>query len=413
MERSFKSRPSKNPLASAARSEARGVPSAPMSAEAVVRDLQSVLGAAVGRLHEMIGCEHVTAWALRENGEPYVAAASFAGSPPVDPEREAFDLLCALPGPVDLLDPGHPEELGQLAERLACSAAAPVVANDGAPMAVLLIGEGSEAAAPVRPRTLAALDAARRRLEAPLAGALAMGRLRAIDEEVCRLDRLAALGSLASEIAHEVRNPLVSIKTFLQLLPERRGDPEFFTSFFEIANKELRRMERLLDLVLDHARPSAAPDGGTAVDVPAILESVTELVRHRAIKRSISLAFEAATDLPVVAVEDDALRQIVLNLMLNAIDATPDDGVVCLGAAADATGVTITVADSGPGVPEELRGRVFEPFFSTRSDRAGGLGLAITRRVVEGARGTIAVAESERGGAEFRVWLPANRARRR
>jgi signal transduction histidine kinase len=407
MKRTFKSRPSKNPLASAARSEARGFPSAPMSAEAVVRDLQSVLGAAVGRLHEAIRCEHVTAWALRENGEPYVAAASFVGSPPVEPEREAFDLLCTLSGPVDLLDPGHPEELRQLAERLACSAAAPVVANDGAPMAVLLIGEGGEAASPVRPRTLAALDAARRRLAPPLAAALAMGRLREIDEEVCRLDRLAALGSLASEIAHEVRNPLVSIKTFLQLLPERRGDPEFFTSFFEIASKELRRMERLLDVVLDHARPGAVPDGGTAVDVAAVLESVTELVRHRAIKRGISLTLEVATDLPVVAVEDDALRQIVLNLMLNAIDATPDGGAVCLRATADATGVTITVTDSGPGVPEELRGRVFEPFFSTRSDRAGGLGLAITRRVVEGARGTIAVAESERGGAEFRVWLPA------
>lgn len=410
MERTSKSPESKESLAASAQSEARPLPPAAMSAEAVLRDLQSVLGAAVGRLHEAIGCERVTAWALREDGKPYVAAASFIGSPPVEPEREYFDLLCALPGPVDLLDPGHPEELRQLAERFACSAAAPVVANDGAPMAVLLVGEDGKAAARVRPRTLAALEAARRRLESPLAGALAMGRLREIDEEVCRLDRLAALGSLASEIAHEVRNPLVSIKTFLQLLPERREDPEFFTSFFEIASEELRRMERLLDVVLDHARPGAVPDGRAGVDAVAVVESVTELVRHRAIKRGIRLAFEPASDLPTVAVEDDALRQIVLNLMLNAVDATPDHGGVCLRANADGEGVTITVADSGPGIPEELRGRVFEPFFSTRSDRPGGLGLAITRRVVEAARGRITVAESERGGAEFRVWLPAEDA---
>jgi signal transduction histidine kinase len=379
-----------------------------MPSEAVVRDLQSVLSAAVGRLHEEIGCEHVTAWALRESGEPYVVAASFAGSPPPEPVREAFDLLCTLSAPVDLLEPGHPEELRHLAERLSCSAAAPIVANDGAPMAVLLIGGSSEAASPVRPRALAALDAARRRLETPLAAAFAMGRLRDIDEEVCRLDRLAALGSLASEIAHEVRNPLVSIKTFLQLLPERRDDPEFFTSFLEIASDELRRMERLLDVVLDQARPGSVDVGGAAVDVAAVVESVTALVRHRAIKRGISLAFDAATDLPPVAIEDDALRQTLLNLTLNAIDATPDDGAVWLRATADATGVTIAVADSGPGIPEELRGRVFEPFFSTRSDHSGGLGLAITRRVVEGARGTIAVAESKSGGGEFRVWLPAN-----
>jgi signal transduction histidine kinase len=378
-----------------------------MSAEAVVRDLQSVLGAAVERLHDVIGGEYVAAWALRESGEPYVAAASFVGSPPAEPARETFDLLCTLSGPVDLSEPVHPEELRQLAERLTCSAAAPVAASDGAPLAVLLIGESGKAASPVRPRTLAALDAARRRLEAPLAAALAMGRLREIDEEVCRLDRLAALGRLASEIAHEVRNPLVSIKTFLQLLPERRGDPEFCTSFFEIASEELRRVERLLDLVIDQARPGSVDAGGVAVDVAAVLESATELVQHRAIKRSISLTFEASTDLPGVAIDDDALRQIVLNLMLNAIDATPDDGAVCLRATADTAGVTIVVADSGPGVPEELRARVFEPFFSTRRDHSGGLGLAITRRVVEGARGTIAVAESKRGGAEFRVWLPA------
>ena len=90
MERTFKSRPSESPRTSAPRSDARGLPSAPMSAEAVVRDLQSVLGAAVERLHEAIGGEHVTAWALRENGEPYVAAASFVGSPPAEPDARSL-----------------------------------------------------------------------------------------------------------------------------------------------------------------------------------------------------------------------------------------------------------------------------------------------------------------------------------
>jgi signal transduction histidine kinase len=198
---------------------------------------------------------------------------------------------------------------------------------------------------------------------------------------------------------------LVSIKTFLQLLPERRDDPEFFTSFFEVATAEMRRMERLLDVVLDQARPGSGSD--EPVDAGPVLESAGELVRHRADKHRIELLCEAAPDLPAVAIADDALRQVVLNLALNAIDATPDGGSVQLRAIADGDGVTIAVSDNGPGVPEALRQRVFEPFFTTRNDRTGGLGLAISRRVVEAAGGHIAVGESDAGGAEFRVRLPA------
>jgi signal transduction histidine kinase len=373
----------------------------PMSAEAIVRDLQSVLGAVVARLHEALGGEPVTAWALRENGEPYVAAAAFSGVPPAEPVRSAFDALSELPGPVELRDPGHPEGICQLADRLRCSAAAPVRAGDGTPMAVLLVGDGGA----VRPRTLAALDTARRRLESPLAAALAMGRLRQLDDQVCRIDRLAALGSLANEIAHEVRNPLVSIKTFLQLLPERRDDPAFFTEFFEVASSELRRMERLLDVVLHHGRPATAAAGGGSADVAASFDVVTTLVRHRAAKRGIALVSEADTGLPKVGLSDDALRQVVLNLSMNAIDAVGDGGAVRLRAVSERDGVAVTVSDTGPGIPEALRARVFEPFFSTRSEGPGGLGLAITRRLVEGAGGDIVVASSD-GGAEFRLFLP-------
>jgi len=376
-----------------------------LSLESVVRDLQSVLAAAVERIQGATESEHVAAWALREGGEPYVAAAIFTGSAPTEPSRADFEQLGALAGAVDLRGPGQPTELARLADRFACDAAAVVVANDRTPLAVLLVRETTAAGPAVRPRTLGVLDAARQRLGTPLTAALALGRLRTLDDEVCRLDRLAALGSLASEIAHELRNPLVSIKTFLQLLPERRDDPEFFTSFFEVATAEMRRMERLLDVVLDQARPGNGCGG--PVDAGRVLESAAELVRHRADKHQIELLFEAAPDLPAVTIADDALRQVVLNLALNAIDATPDGGSVQLRAIAGPEGVTIAVSDSGPGVPEALRQRVFEPFFTTRDGRTGGLGLAISRRLVEAVRGHIAVGESNHGGAEFRVHLPA------
>jgi signal transduction histidine kinase len=371
------------------------------AADTVLRDAQSLLSAAVERLQAATGCAQVCAWALRDDGAPYVAAAAFEAEPPRAPTRSDFDALCRLPGAADLNDPEHSAVSGDIVARLGIAAAAPVAAHDGAPLAVLVCA-GPDA---TRPRTLATLDATRQRLTTPLSAALSLLRLHALDDAVCRLDRLAALGSLASEIAHEVRNPLVSIKTFLQLLPERLDDPEFVTDFLEVARDELRRVERLLDVVLDQARPGNRADEAT--DVTQILESVVELVRHRAQKRGITLTQAAQPQLTNTGISEDGLRQVVLNLVLNAVDATPDGGAVHLSARSEDGGIAITVADSGPGVPADLRGKIFEPFFSTRSDRTGGLGLAICRRVVEAANGTIAVGDAESGGAEFRVQLPA------
>ncbi|MFQ5418690.1 MAG: histidine kinase dimerization/phospho-acceptor domain-containing protein, partial [Myxococcota bacterium] len=321
-------------------------------------DLQSVLAAAVGRLEQTIGCESAAAWALRENGEPYVAAACFTGTPPSEPVREVFDALAALRGPADLRDADHPKELRRLAGHLGYSAATPVAAADGTPLAVLLVGVDGRDDPRHTARALAALEAARRRLESPLAAALAMGRLCALDAEVQRLDRLALLGRMASEIAHEIRNPLVSIKTFLQLLPERRNDPEFFARFLDIATEEMRRVERLLDLVIGHARPAQSGGEEGACSVGAVLASVSEFVDHLATKRSIDLTCDAGDALPEVQLADDALRQVILNLALNAIQASPDGGAVRIRARADGAGVAISVRDTGPGVPADARSRI-------------------------------------------------------
>jgi signal transduction histidine kinase len=252
---------------------------------------------------------------------------------------------------------------------------------------------------------LAALDAAAERLRGPLAAARAAGRLLALDREVRRLDRLAALGGLAAEIAHEIRNPLVSVKTFLQLLPERRHEPDFSERFLAVADAELRRMERLLDVLLGYARPDEAAPAGPA-RVGPVLESVAELVRHGALRRGVSLEWDVAANTPAAALGEDALRQVLLNLALNALDATPPAGCVRIAARACARGVALVVSDRGPGVPPEQREAIFEPFTSSRGERPGGLGLAIVRRIVQEAGGVVAVGDAPGGGAEFRVELP-------
>jgi signal transduction histidine kinase len=356
------------------------------------------LSDAVSRLRDSNGTTSAVAWATRETGEPYVVAAAYADDPPGAPNGADFQAVSTLRRATRLDDT---PELLAIGRRHGLSAAAPILSGDGQALAVLLLGPE-----PARPRTLGKLGSAASRLERPLAAARAADRLARLDREVRQLDRLAALGTLTTEIAHEIRNPLVSMKTFLQLLPERWGDPEFSEEFLALVGEELRRMERLLDVIIEHARPTGADEERPAANVAAVLESTLALFRHRVDKREIQLDSSIPGDLPDVALAGDGLRQVILNLMLNAIEATPSGGTVALRASAIDGFVEISVADGGPGVPPELREAVFEPFYSTRSGRVGGLGLAITRRIVSDAGGTIRAESRERGGGVFLVALP-------
>jgi len=368
-------------------------------------DVQSVLGAALRRLIDTTGCGRAAAWMRRDGGELFVAAASVEDVAPQPPTTAAFAEGARLTGATDLGLPSAPPALRALAQQQGFSAIIPIGQRDGEPAALLLVGGMDDLPGRVRPRTLAALDAAARQLGGPLEAAAGLARIARLDDGVRRLDRLAALGDLVAEIVHEVRNPLVSVKTFVQLLPERQDDPEFRTRFSEVVESELRRIERLLDVVLEHARPRAAAPPGTSTAVAPVLGSVAGLLAHRALEHGVTLSTQAPADLPGVAMSDDGLRQVVLNLALNAIDATRSGGCVRLVAAPAPGGVEVRVEDEGPGVPLALRERIFEPFFSTKRDRPGGLGLAISRRIVEEAGGVLAITDRVGGGAAFRFTL--------
>jgi len=166
---------------------------------------------------------------------------------------------------------------------------------------------------------------------------------------------------------------------------------------------ELRRMDRLLDRIVETARP-ASPATARA-PIGASLEAVGELLHQRAVARGVELALD--TDAAAcVALSEDALRQVLLNLVQNALDASAAGGRVAARATVEERQAWIRVVDAGPGVAPALRERIFEPFFTTRPERAGGLGLAITRRIVEEAGGAIEVDAAPGGGSEFRIRLP-------
>jgi len=380
-------------------------------------DLQTLLTHSVVRLRDVTGMAMTVAWALRPDGAPYVAAASFEGDPPVAPTSADFVEVSTL-HTVSTLDASDAHV--EIAKRHRLSAA--VVVRGAERTALAVLGLGPQTA---RPRVLAALDTAARRLEVPLAAAMAAGRFRQLDREVRRIDRLAALGTLTAEIAHEVRNPLVSVKTFLQLLPERGSDPEFAENFLELVNDELRRMERLLDGIIQHAQPSGpsasrgpgkgagspgesagSPGESAGASLDAAMAAALALLTHRSDKSGVHLDCEDLAALPLLEIGTDNLRQVVLNLLLNAIEVTPPRSGVRVTGAADANFVTFRIEDEGPGIPPELREEIFTAFYSTRSQRSGGLGLAITRRIVAEAGGTIVAGDGERGGAEFCVRLP-------
>ena len=214
-----------------------------------------------------------------------------------------------------------------------------------------------------------------------------------------RSEVLASLGALAGDLAHEIRNPLVALKSFLELLPERRGDPEVETRFLEVAREELRRAERLLDAMIDARRGGVRREPGALVG--AAVDAVATLLGPRARGRGLRIETRVEPRLPAVGLGSDALRQVLLNLVLNAVDASPPEGRLEIRAHATRDGVEISVADEGPGLAPAGRAH------ARAGLRPGGLGLAITRRLLTAAGGTLSARSAPGGGTLARAWLPA------
>jgi two-component system sensor histidine kinase HydH len=378
-------------------------------------DLPAVLARQVAALADATGASCIVAWGRGPTGSVEVLAARIEGPALLPPSEAAWQAFAALPGPTDLTEPDDPT-LAKLAAEHGIRAAAPLRGEETEPIAVLLVGAANGTA---QPRLLAALAAAVARSLRPAVAAAALERLGRLDTEVQRIDRLAAVGSLLAEIVHEIRNPLVSIKTFLHLESERselgtgdgeRAEPNDLdpTEFRDVAIDELRRVERLLEAVSQHARPPRAANAEAIGEVDAALHSVTQLAALRAVARGVTVEVESPESIAPAAIAGDALRQILLNLALNAIEATPRGGGVRIAARECADGIEIVVEDEGPGIPNELLTHLFEPFVSTKL-QPSGLGLAITRRLVEDVGGAITASSRETGGARFCVTLPLAR----
>jgi signal transduction histidine kinase len=369
---------------------------------------QTLLSRALTRLERLEGVDAIVAWAAETGGDPKVLAAQPAHSAGrIHPTREIYDALMQLERVQRLTDGDLGVELTALAAR-GVSVVAPIKGLGAAPAAVLLV-YSKRPGRPLRPRTIAVLAEVAAKLSHSMSTNLALDRLGQLDEAVQRLDRLASLGGLVSEIVHEIRNPLVSVKTFLQLLPERLDDPEFHQDFRKVVGDEVQRLERMLDDLLRHARPKTTPEIGEGARVSEVIQTTLQLMTYRCRERGVVLDTQIRSELPTLALSQDALRQLLLNLLLNASQVTPEGGRIVLSvdwSIDEVNHLEIKIEDDGPGIDASLGDRIFEPFWTTRSEAAGGLGLAICKRIVEEAGGAIAANNRREGGACFRVDLP-------
>jgi len=227
--------------------------------------------------------------------------------------------------------------------------------------------------------------------------------LKELEIERRRAERLAYFEGLASGIAHEIKNPLVAIKTFTQLLPRRAREPQFVDEFGRIVGREIHRMERVVDRLRTLAHPGRRPQH--AVDVRAPLAEALEFMQATFDEKSVTIDASLGDTPCRVLGDHQNLEQLFLNLLMNAHEATPPGGALSIAVTREAEHVTVSVGDTGPGIAPELLEKIFEPFFTTKQ-RGSGLGLAISAGVAQAHGARLRAANHPGGGAIFSVQFP-------
>jgi signal transduction histidine kinase len=223
------------------------------------------------------------------------------------------------------------------------------------------------------------------------------------EEQLRRADRLSALGELSASMAHEIGNPLGSIKGAVEILKDDYREDEAKYEFIQILLKETDRLNRIVQEFLGFARPKQ-PELQPA-DMNEAIESVLTLTTQEARKADVRVEKRLDPAIGSRSLDAGLLKQAFLNLVLNAIQAMPGGGVLTVESGIKGSTIEVTISDTGVGIPEENRKKLFSPFFTTKKNGTG-LGLAITYRIIENHRGRIDVASEPGKGTRFTVRIP-------
>jgi signal transduction histidine kinase len=241
-----------------------------------------------------------------------------------------------------------------------------------------------------------------------LSASAVLSRLRRTEKDALRAEQLAWVGQMAAGLAHEIRNPLMAIKILVQAVAERPGGPGFRPADLRVLEEEIVRLEQIVSGFLDFARPPRPEP--RPVDVRELAERVADGVAARAELQGVAMHLDAATGPTVASADPNQVRQVLFNLLFNALEAQPLGGHIRIrvGAGSDPDGgpqLELRVEDGGPGLPADLGDRIFEPFVSTK-ETGLGLGLSICRRIAESHGGSLSAEAVPAGGSAFVLRLP-------
>jgi len=227
-----------------------------------------------------------------------------------------------------------------------------------------------------------------------------------LTRQLRRAEQFATMGHLTATMAHEIGTPLNAVSLHLQLLARSPGLAPADRQRLAIIDQQIQRLVKTIQDFLTAARIEPRPRH--LVELNALIRNVTSLMAPALAAKGIAHDLRLANQLPLIRADEHQLQQLLLNLLSNAVDAMPGGGHLRIETAAGDGAVTLTIADSGPGVPPELRDRVFEPFFTTKGTAGTGLGLAVCRSIVEVHHGTIELDNRSGDGATFVVRIPAH-----
>ena len=238
----------------------------------------------------------------------------------------------------------------------------------------------------------------------------AMDRLRRTQEELVRSERLAVTGKMAAQLSHEINNPIHNTRSLLESSLRRLNSSDRAHELIALAIEEVTRMATLTRQLLDVYRGSVTETVMTDVDLAGLVRAMEDAHREVFAARGIRLSAVIDGSVDPVCGSKDKLKQVLLNLLLNARDAMPDGGTVTMGVRQEGERAVLTVQDTGTGIPREHVHRIFDAFFTTKAEVSGvGLGLSVTYGIIQQHKGTIDVESTPGAGTAFVIRLPVSR----
>ncbi|MDX2086276.1 MAG: ATP-binding protein [Kofleriaceae bacterium] len=241
----------------------------------------------------------------------------------------------------------------------------------------------------------------------------------ALEQRLGQTEKLATIGQLAAEIAHEVGTPLNVIAGRARSIQKKSKDPEAVEKNAEIVAEQTARITRIIQRLLDFTRRKVGHHERGEVDLAELAATTLELLGGQFSAAKVRIKLDRGENLPRVAGDRDRLQQVLINLLLNAVQAMPDGGALTVEIAADKRArpglegneqafLRLSVMDTGVGIPAEIRDKIFDPFYTTKEGQGGtGLGLAVCSGIVKEHDGFLEIDDAPGGGTVFRVYLPA------